>query len=214
MQPECLQTSSGSLRFEDVVARDVGLDTEGVEDAVVSVEQLERRGESADLASVHDQDAIGAEGAKNAASVRLQAPIDGLMNIPKNRLDSMSNRQEGLVAEFGPDGGLDPRIRFEVDTGRCFVQADDLAVAHECPCKRDQTALADGKIGSFVLDGGIERKTRRFCDIVGAARTIDEPRTPERVPQSSIVVKPKRIEICSAETCQSRGYSPKYGDGR
>ena len=71
MQPESLSPTSKSLRFEDVVAGDVGLDTEGVEDAVVAVEQLERRGESADLASVHDQDAIGADGSKRTASVKL-----------------------------------------------------------------------------------------------------------------------------------------------
>jgi hypothetical protein len=178
----------------------------------VSVEQLEWRGESADLASVHDQDAIRADRSKKAASVKFRAQLDGMMNIPKNSLDSVSNRQEGLVTELGPDGGLDPSVRLEIDTGRRFVQADDLAVAHECPRERDETALADGKIGSLILNRSIEREARRFGDIVGAARTIDEPRTPERVPQSSIVVKPKWIEICSAERCQSRGYFFKFGD--
>ena len=135
--------SSGSLRFEDVVARDVGLDTEGVEDAVVSV---------------HDQDAIGADGSKRTASVKFRAQLDGMINIPKNSLDTVGDCQESLVAEFGPDGRLDPSVRLVIDTGRRFVQADDLAVAHECPRERDETALADGKIGSLVLDRGIERE--------------------------------------------------------
>lgn len=81
-----------------------------------------------------------------------------MMNIPKNSLDTVGDCQESLVAEFGPDGRLDPSVRLEIDTGRRFVQADDLAVAHECPRERDETALADGKIGSLVLDRGIERE--------------------------------------------------------
>lgn len=70
----------------------------------------------------------------------------------------MSNRQEGLVTELGPDGSLNPSVRLEIDTGCRFVQADDLAVAHECPCERDETALANGEIGPLILDGGIERE--------------------------------------------------------